>query len=82
MSGLPLPGRMNLWEATERTNTLLREMCEHTDRMYFMDATDCFMKESGEEAYRAYNGKYFCTEYYRQIKYISTKKDMICGQRE
>ena len=65
MSGLPLPGRMSLWPATEKTNGLLKQLCEENERMYFMDATDCFMKESGDEAFKYETGKYFCPEYYR-----------------
>lgn len=74
MSGLPLPGRMQFWEDTEKINALLKQMCENTPRMQFMDATDCFMKDSGDENFRAYNGKYFCPEYYRNDKIHLNKK--------
>ncbi len=65
MSGLPLPGRMEFWESTEIINNKLKEMCDSTDRLYFMDATDSFLHDRGDDEFEL-NGKYFLPEYFRK----------------
>lgn len=67
MSGLPLPNRQQFWADTVKTNDLLRTMCEETDRMYFMDATDQMLSASGPEnmATPTGDGRFFTPEYYR-----------------
>ncbi|MBQ1468100.1 MAG: hypothetical protein IIZ27_06465 [Solobacterium sp.] len=66
MSGLPLPGRMEFWEATEKTNYHLEKMCGQYDRLHFMNASDVMMSETGEERFRYKDGKYFRPELYRE----------------
>ena len=65
MSGLPLPGRMKFWDLTVETNKLLQKMCEETERMYFMDATDSLLGKEGPEEFRASDGRYFMPQYFR-----------------
>lgn len=57
MSGLPLPGRQEYWEDTVKINQFLKEMCENTERLYFMDAT---------EAMKATDGTPFNRNYFRK----------------
>ena len=64
-SGLPLPGRTQFWDATVRTNDLLREMCAETERLYFLDATDAMLTDRGPEALRTSDGRYFNPALYR-----------------
>lgn len=66
MSGLPLPGRMEFWKATEETNHHLEKMCEEFDRLYFMDSSHVMMSNTGEEKYRYEDGRYFRPELFRQ----------------
>ena len=73
-SGLPLPGRQQFWEATVRTNALLKGICEETENLCFLDASDAMMGERGEEKYRAYDGRYFRPELYRIDKIHLNKK--------
>ena len=65
LSGLPLPGRQQFWEDTVKINGLLKEMCAATKRLYFLDATDAMLCGEGPEEMRAFDGRYFCPEYYR-----------------
>ena len=67
MSGLPLPNRQEFWADTVKTNQLLKQMCEETDRMYFMDATDAMLSETGPENMKTPvgDGRYFTREYFR-----------------
>ncbi len=73
-SGLPLPGRMQYWNATEKTNQLLKELCETDERLYFLDATDAMMTDEGEERYRSDSGRYFNPDLYRMDKIHLNKK--------
>mgnify|MGYP001032475142 CR=1 FL=1 len=73
-SGLPLPGRPQFWDATVKTNTLLKEMCEQTDRMYFLDATDDMLTDHGPECFKTSDGRYFNPGYYRIDKIHLNKK--------
>ncbi len=65
MSGLPLPNRQQYWEDTVKVNSLLKEMCDSTERMYFMDATDVMMSDTGTEDMKAFDGRYFRRDYFR-----------------
>jgi len=67
MSGLPLPNRQQFWADTVKTNDLLKKMCDETDRMYFMDATDSMLSATGPEnmATPTGDGRFFTPEYYR-----------------
>lgn len=67
MSGLPLPNRQEFWADTVKTNNLLKQMCEQTERMYFMDATDAMLSETGPENMKTGtgDGRYFTPEYFR-----------------
>jgi len=67
MSGLPLPNRQQFWADTVKTNDLLKKMCEETDRMYFMDATDSMLSATGpaDMATPTNDGRFFTPEYYR-----------------
>ena len=67
MSGLPLPNRQEFWADTVKTNHLLRQMCEETERMYFMDATDAMLSENGTQDMETPtgDGRYFRPEYFR-----------------
>ena len=58
-SGLPLPGRPQFWDATVRTNALLKKMCEENDFMYFLDATDAMLTDEGPDSLRTSDGRYF-----------------------
>jgi len=73
-SGLPLPGRPQYWEATVETNALLKGMCEATDRLFYLDASDAMMGDAGEERYLAYDGRYFRPDLYRVDKIHLNKK--------
>jgi len=73
-SGLPLPGRTYFWEATAKTNALLKELCEKTERMHFLDATDAMLCGTGEEKFKISNGCYFNPELYRMDKIHLNKK--------
>jgi len=73
-SGLPLPGRTHFWEATRKTNALLKEMCEKTERMHFMDATDAMLCDKGEDRFKIADGVYFNPELYRIDKIHLNKK--------
>ena len=66
MSGLPLPGRTRLWDQTVETNRLLARMCEETERMHFMDATDVLLAAEGPEDLRTSDGRYFMPQYFRR----------------
>ena len=48
MSGVPMPGRAELWEQIDRMNGFLAEHCEQTDRMVFVDATALLTTADGE----------------------------------
>ena len=67
MSGLPLPNRQEFWVDTVKTNNLLKQMCEETERMYFMDATDAMLSENGSQNMKTPtgDGRYFTPEYFR-----------------
>ena len=73
-SGLPLPGRTQFWDATVKTNELLKEMCEATDRMFFMDATDVMLTDEGPESLRTSDGRYFNPALYRIDRIHLNKK--------
>ena len=73
-SGLPLPGRMQFWEATKQTNRLLRDLCEENPRLYFLDATDVMMTDSGEEKYRSADGRFFNPDLFRIDRIHLNKK--------
>ena len=73
-SGLPLPGRTQFWDATVRTNELLKAMCEETDRLYFMDATDAMLTDQGPEELKTSDGRYFNPAYYRMDRIHLNKK--------
>ena len=73
-SGLPLPGRTQFWDATVRTNGLLRDMCGETDRLYFMDATDVMLTFAGPEELRTSDGRYFNPDLYRIDRIHLNKK--------
>ena len=64
-SGLPLPGRTQFWDATGKTNALLREMCASEERLVFMDATDAMLTDSGPDSLRTADGRYFNPAFYR-----------------
>lgn len=67
MSGLPLPGRQEFWPATVQVNELLRKLCEETDGMFFMDATDVMLSSEGPEDMKTStgDGRYFASSYFR-----------------
>lgn len=65
MSGLPLPSRQVFWEDTTKVNALLKNMCDKTERMYFMDATDVMTSGEGPENMKTFDGRYFIREYFR-----------------
>ena len=73
-SGLPLPGRTQYWDATVKTNELLKKMCEETDRLYFMDATDVMLTSEGPEELRTSDGRYFNPSLYRLDRIHLNKK--------
>ena len=73
-SGLPLPGRTQFWDATVKTNELLRQMCAETDRLHFMDASDAMLTDAGPENLRTSDGRYFNPAYYRMDKIHLNKK--------
>ena len=73
-SGLPLPGRTQFWDATVKTNELLKKMCEETDRLYFMDATDEMLTSEGPEELRTSDGRYFNPSLYRLDRIHLNKK--------
>ncbi len=73
-SGLPLPGRTEFWDATVKTNGMLKEMCEETDRLYFMDATDVMLASEGPEALRTSDGRYFNLDLFRVDRIHLNKK--------
>jgi lysophospholipase L1-like esterase len=73
-SGLPLPGRTQYWDATVKTNELLRQMCEETDRLHFLDATDAMLTERGPAELRMSDGRYFNPAYFRMDKIHLNKK--------
>lgn len=64
MSGLPLPGRQQFWEATKETNAFLQAFCQEHDRMYFMDSMDTMLSDTGDEENRTADGRYFRPEYF------------------
>ena len=82
MSGLPLPKRQQYWEDTVKTNALLKEMCEKTERMYFMDASDVMLSEEGSDDMKAYDGRYFRPEYFRADGIHLNKKRSRCLDKE
>ena len=67
-SGLPLPGRTQFWDATVETNRLLQKMCEETDRLYFLDATNAMLTDQGPDKLKTSDGRYFNPAYYRMDK--------------
>lgn len=73
-SGLPLPGRTQYWDATVKTNELLRQMCEETDRLHFLDATDVMLTDRGPAELRTSDGRYFNRAYFRMDKIHLNKK--------
>ncbi|MBR6323043.1 MAG: carboxylesterase family protein [Lachnospiraceae bacterium] len=73
-SGLPLPGRTQFWDATVKTNELLRKMCEETDRMTFMDATDVMLTDEGPDVLRTSDGRYFNLALYRMDRIHLNKR--------
>ena len=73
-SGLPLPGRTQFWDATVKTNELLKQMCEETDRLYFMDATDDMLTSEGPDDLRTSDGRYFNPALYRLDRIHLNKK--------
>ena len=48
------------------TNRLLARMCEETERMHFMDATDVLLAAEGPEDLRTSDGRYFMPQYFRR----------------
>ena len=73
-SGLPLPGRTQYWDATVKTNELLRKMCKETDRMVFMDATDVMLTSDGPEELRTSDGRCFNPALFRIDRIHLNKK--------
>ena len=73
-SGLPLPGRTRYWDATVKTNELLRDMCEKTDRLHFLDATDAMLSLSGPEELKTSDGRYFTPGYFRMDRIHLNKR--------
>jgi lysophospholipase L1-like esterase len=73
-SGLPLPGRMQFWEATVKTNALLRELCARTEGLHFLDATDAMLADTGDEMYRTSDGRYFNPSLFRIDRIHLNKK--------
>ncbi len=73
-SGLPLPGRTQFWDATVKTNELLRELCARTERMHFMDATDDMLTDCGPEELRTSDGRYFNPALYRMDRIHLNKR--------
>ena len=73
-SGLPLPGRTQFWDATVKTNELLKEMCQGTDRLYFLDATDQMLTSEGPAELRTSDGRYFNPELFRIDRIHLNKK--------
>lgn len=73
-SGLPLPGRTQFWDATVETNALLEKMCQETDRLYFLDATDAMLTDHGPEELKTSDGRYFNEDLYRLDKIHLNKK--------
>ena len=73
-SGLPLPGRIQFWDATVKTNELLKKMCEETDRLHFMDATDVMLTDRGPDSLRTSDGRYFHPSYFRMDRIHLNKK--------
>lgn len=73
-SGLPLPGRTQFWDATVETNELLRRMCEETDRLHFLDATDAMLTNEGPSSLRTSDGRYFNPALFRMDKIHLNKK--------
>ena len=73
-SGLPLPGRTQFWDATVKTNELLRQMCEETDRLHFLDATDAMLTGEGPAELRTSDGRFFNPAYFRMDKIHLNKK--------
>ncbi|MBO6054096.1 MAG: hypothetical protein J6P31_01105 [Oscillospiraceae bacterium] len=65
MSGLPLPGRKQFYEATMQTNELLRQMCQADPFMHFMDATPVMLSGHGEPEMQVGEGKYLTPAYFR-----------------
>lgn len=65
MSGLPLPGRTEFWDATQKTNEYLKKLCEGNARLHFMDATDMMLTDHGDPSLQAGDGRYFNPEYFR-----------------
>ncbi len=47
MSGLPLPGRAELWDEIQRVNDYLREYCAAQEKMVFIDATAVMTNPDG-----------------------------------
>lgn len=64
-SGLPLPGRTQFWDATVKTNELLKNMCAETDRLYFLDATDDMLTDEGPVSLKTSSGRFFDPAKYR-----------------
>ena len=73
-SGLPLPGRTQFWDATCRTNELLRQMCEETDRLHFMSADDAMLTDDGPDELRTSDGRYFNPALFRMDRIHLNKK--------
>ena len=73
-SGLPLPGRTQFWDATVKTNELLRQMCEETPRLHFMDASGVMLTDQGPEELRTLDGRYFNPAYFRMDRIHLNKK--------
>ena len=47
MSGLPLPGRSELWDATRTINAAITSYAAHHDLVAFADATEVLLDEGG-----------------------------------
>ncbi|MBQ6602518.1 MAG: hypothetical protein IJH99_03855 [Eubacterium sp.] len=73
-SGLPLPGRMQFWDATVETNKLLEKYCAETERMHFLDATDSMLTDTGDAEFRTADGRYFNPAYFRMDRIHLNKK--------
>ena len=65
MSGLPLPGRKQYFEATMETNELLRKMCAEDPMMHFMDATPVMLSAEGTPEMQVGEGSFLTPLYFR-----------------
>lgn len=64
MAALPLPKRQDTWENSKKINEFSKKWCEEHENMYFIDATDKMLSDSGSDDMYAGDGKYFRPEYF------------------